>query len=127
MQTSRTALRRVTRVDIYDLHSLPGRLVADHPLKLGKTPLVNAFRLPGLTNPAQVFKNDPLIVRFRVSHDLFADAAAGVSVLSLLSVKSDIADGALKTVRINDLKTIRREFYTALNRRLTLSPVAEAF
>jgi DNA-binding transcriptional LysR family regulator len=96
-------------------------------LKPGKTPLVNAFRLPGLTNPAQVFKNDPLIVRFRVSHDLFADAAAGVSVLSLLSVKSDIADGALKTVRINDLKTIRREFYTALNRRLTLSPVAEAF
>src|SRR5215471_1728153 len=78
MQTSRTGLRRVTRVDIYDLHSLPGRLVADHPLKLGKTPLVNAFRLPGLTNPAQVFQNDPLIIRFRVGHDLFANAVIGV-------------------------------------------------
>src|SRR5262249_56630008 len=78
MQTSRTGLRRVPRVYIYDLHSLPGRLVADHPLKLGKTPLVNAFRLPSLTNPAQVFQNDPLIVRFRVSHDLFSDAVVGV-------------------------------------------------
>ncbi|MCI0661484.1 MAG: LysR substrate-binding domain-containing protein [Acidobacteria bacterium] len=54
-------------------------------------------------------------------------AGAGVSVLSLLSVNSDIAGGALKTVRIDNLKTIRREFYTAVNRRLTLSPVAEAF
>src|SRR5215467_7020586 len=77
MQTSRTGLRRVPRVDIYDLHSLPGRLVADHLLKFGKAPGLNAFRLAGLTNPAQVFKNDPLIVRFRVSHDLFADAMIG--------------------------------------------------
>src|SRR6516165_3470176 len=78
MQTSRTGLRRVPRVDIYDLHSLPGRLVADHLLKFGKTPFVNAFRLAGLTNPVEVFQDDPLIIRFRVSHDLFTDAVIGV-------------------------------------------------
>src|SRR5215471_7042009 len=100
MQTSRTGLRRVPRVDIYDLHSLPGRLVADHPLKLGKTPLVNAFRLPGLTNPAQVFKNDPLIVRFRVSHDLFADAVVGVRDKTPLTIRDTLerSFGALATV-----------------------------
>src|SRR5262252_1109375 len=100
MQTSRTGLRRVTRVDIYDLHSLPGRLVADHPLKLGKTPLVNAFRLAGLTNPAQVFQNDLLIVRFRVSHDLFADAVIGVRDKTSLTTrdKPERSFGALAAV-----------------------------
>ena len=78
MQTSRTGLRRIPRVDINDFHSCTGRLVADHPLKLGKTPFVNAFRLAGLANPVEVFKDDPLIVRFRRSHDLFADAVIGV-------------------------------------------------
>src|SRR5262245_45091935 len=78
MQTSRTGLRRVPWVYINDLHSLPGRLVADHPLQLRETPLMNAFRLAGLTNPVEVFQDDPLIVRFRVSHDSFADAVVGV-------------------------------------------------
>src|SRR5262245_51058776 len=78
MQTSRTGLRRIPWVDIYDLHSHTLRLVADHLLKFGKTPFVNAFRLAGLTNPVEVFKNDPLIVRFRLSHDLFTDAVIGV-------------------------------------------------
>src|SRR5215469_17432033 len=78
MQTSRTGLRRVPRVYIYDLHSLPGRLVADHPLQLRKAPGVNAFRLARLTNPVEVFQDDPLIVRFRISHDLFADTVIGV-------------------------------------------------
>src|SRR5262252_9440046 len=78
MQTSRTGLRRVPRVDIYDLHSLLGRLVADHLLKFGETPLVNAFRLAGLTNTVEVFQDDPLIIRFRVGHDLFADTVIGV-------------------------------------------------
>src|SRR5215813_8330149 len=78
MQTSRTGLRRVPWVDINDLHSLPGRLVADHPLQLRKAPGVNAFRFASLTNPAQVFKDDPLIIRFRVGHDLFADAVISV-------------------------------------------------
>src|SRR5215475_9788676 len=78
MQTPRTGLRRVPWVDIYDLHSHSRRLVADHPLQLGKTPGVNAFRLAGLSNPVEVFQDDPLIIRFRVSHDLFADAVIGV-------------------------------------------------
>jgi hypothetical protein len=78
MQTSRTGLRCVLRRNYRDLHASPGRLVADHPLQLGKTPLVNAFRLARLTNPVEVFKNDPLIVRLGVSDDLFADAVIGV-------------------------------------------------
>src|SRR5262249_7207859 len=78
MQASRTGLRRVAWVDIYDLHSCAGRLVADHPLQLSKTPFVYAFCIAGLANPAEVFEDDPLIVRFRISHDLFADAVIGV-------------------------------------------------
>src|SRR5262245_55505335 len=100
MQTSRTGLRRVTRVDINDLHSLPGRLVADHPLTLGKTPLVHAFRLARLTNPVKVFKDYPLIVRFRVSHDLFADAVVGVRDKTSLTTRDTRkrSFGALATV-----------------------------
>jgi len=69
-------------------------------LKLGKTPLVNAFRLPGLTNPAQVFQNDPLIVRFRVSHDLFADAVVGVRDKTPLTTRDTLerSFGALAAV-----------------------------
>src|SRR5262252_9461600 len=78
MQTSRTGLRRVPRVDIYDLHSRLGRLVADHPLQLRKAPGVNAFRFARLPNPVEVFDDDPLIARFRVGHDWFADAVTGV-------------------------------------------------
>ena len=100
MQTSRTGLRRVPRVDIYDLHSLPGRLVADHPLKLGETPLMNAFRLAGLTNPVEVFQDDPLIIRFRVSHDLFADAVIGVRDKTPLTARDTLERplGALTAV-----------------------------
>src|SRR5215813_2807810 len=100
MQTSRTGLRRVTRVDINDLHSLPGCLVADHPLKLGKTPLVNAFRLARLTNPAQVFQDYPLIVRLGVSHDLFADAVVGVRDKTSLTTRDTLerSFGALTAV-----------------------------
>src|SRR5215467_3875299 len=68
MQTSRTGLRRVPWVYIYDLHSFPGRLVADHPLQLRKAPGVNAFRLAGLSSPLEVFEDYPLIVRIRRSH-----------------------------------------------------------
>ena len=78
MQTSRTGLRCVPRRDCDDFHSRLGRLVADHLLKFGETPFVNAFRLARLTNPVEVFQDDPLIIRFRVSHDLFADTVIGV-------------------------------------------------
>jgi hypothetical protein len=36
-------------------------------LKFSKTPFVNAFRLACLTNPVEVFKDDPLIIRLGVS------------------------------------------------------------
>ena len=100
MQTSRTGLRRIPWVDIYDLHSHTRRLVADHLLKFGKTPFVNAFRLAGLTNPVEVFKHDPLIVRFRLSHDLFTDAVIGVRDETPLSTRDTRKRpfGALATV-----------------------------
>jgi hypothetical protein len=100
VQTSRTGLRRVPRVDIYDLHSLPGSLVADHPLKLGETPFMNAFRLAGLTNPVEIFEDDPLIVRFRVSHDLFADAVIGLRDKTPLTTRDTLERslGALTAV-----------------------------
>src|SRR5262249_11060068 len=78
MQTSRTGLRCVPRRDYDYFHTSLGRLVVDHLLKFGKTPFVNAFRLARLTNPVEVFKDDPLIIRLGLSHDLFADAVIGV-------------------------------------------------
>lgn len=54
-------------------------------------------------------------------------AGLGVSVLSDLAVKSEIESGILKTVRISGVDAIRREFYTVINKRFTLSPVADAF
>src|SRR5262245_50404436 len=100
MQTSRTSLRRVPWVDIYDLHSRSSRLVADHPLKLGETPLMNAFRLAGLAYPVEVFKDDPLIIRFRVGHDLFADAVIGVRDKTILTSRDTLerSFGALADV-----------------------------
>src|SRR5215475_6626020 len=109
MQTSRTGLRRVPWVDIYDLHARTSRLVADHPLKLGKTPFVNAFRLAILTNPAQVFQGDPLIVRFRVSHDLFADAVIGVRDKTTLTTR-DTLERPLGALAAVGLKRSSRPF-----------------
>src|SRR5215470_4041513 len=78
MQTSRTGLRCVMRRNYRDLHTCPGRLVACHPLKFGKTPFVNAFRLTRFANPVEVFQDNPLIVRLGVGDDLFTDAVIGV-------------------------------------------------
>jgi hypothetical protein len=78
MQTSRTGLRSIPRRNIHDFYTRSGRLVPDHLLKFSETPFVNAFRLAGLTNPVEIFKDDPLIVRPGVSNDLFADAMCGL-------------------------------------------------
>lgn len=51
----------------------------------------------------------------------------GVSVLSLLAVRDEIASGKLKIIKIDGVDPIRRDFYAVVNRNLTLSPVAEAF
>src|SRR5262245_47013739 len=100
MQTSRTGLRSVPGRDGADLHARPGRLVADHPLKFGETPFVNAFRLARLTNPVEVLQDDPLIVRLGVSHDLFADAVIGVRDKTPLTTRDTLegAFGALTAV-----------------------------
>jgi hypothetical protein len=100
MQTSQTGLRCVPRRDYLDLHTHPGRLVADHLLKFGKAPFVNAFRLARLANPAEIFKDDPLIVRFRVSNDLLTDAVIGVRDKTPLSTRDTLerAFGALTAV-----------------------------
>ena len=100
MQTSRTGLRSIPRRNINDFHTRSGRLVADHPLQLRETPFVNAFRLAGLTNPVEVFKDDPLIVRLGVSHDLFTDAVIGVRDKTPLTTRDTLERtlGALAAV-----------------------------
>src|SRR6266498_2228642 len=109
MQTPRTGLRCVPGRDSDDLHSRPGRLVADHPLKFGKTPFVNAFRLAGLTNPVEVFEDDPLIVRLGVSHDLFADAVIGVRDKTPLTAR-DTFERAFGTLTAVGLERSSRPF-----------------
>jgi DNA-binding transcriptional LysR family regulator len=54
-------------------------------------------------------------------------ANVGVSVLSVLAVATEIAGGLLKTVKIEDLGTMKRNFYVVNKKRLSLSPAAEAF
>src|SRR5215475_12475073 len=100
MQTSRTGLIFVPRRHYRVLPARPGRLVADHPLKLGKTPFVNAFRLASFTNPSEVLKDDPLIVRLGVRYDLFADAVIGVRDKAPLTTRDTLerAFGALAAV-----------------------------
>jgi DNA-binding transcriptional LysR family regulator len=54
-------------------------------------------------------------------------AGLGVSVLSTLAVKSEITSGILKTVKIEGIDIIVREFYMVTNKRFILSPIADAF
>src|SRR5215813_8847 len=100
MQTSRTGLRCVLRRNYRDLHTGPGRLVADRLLKFGKTPFVNAFRLTRFANPVEVFQDDPLIVCLGVRDDLFADAVIGVRDETPLSTRDTLERlfGALAAV-----------------------------
>jgi DNA-binding transcriptional LysR family regulator len=54
-------------------------------------------------------------------------ANIGVSVVSVLSVSAELASGLLKTVKIDDIGSMKREFYVITNRKLSLSPIANAF
>lgn len=54
-------------------------------------------------------------------------AGLGVAVLSNMAVRAEVASGLLKTVQIEGVEDMRREFYTVVNRNLTRSPIAEAF
>src|SRR5215468_2351006 len=108
MQTSRTGLRSIPRRNINDFYTRSGRLVADHPLQLRETPFVNAFRLAGLTDPVEIFKDYPLIVRFRVGHDLFADAVIGVRDKTPLTTRDTLerSFGALTAVGLKRLSRL---------------------
>jgi DNA-binding transcriptional LysR family regulator len=54
-------------------------------------------------------------------------ANLGVSVLSHLSVKTEIESGVFKVVNIKGVNPIERELFTVLNKNLARSPVADAF
>jgi DNA-binding transcriptional LysR family regulator len=54
-------------------------------------------------------------------------ANIGVSVVSLLSVGAELASGLLKVVKIEEMESMKRDFYAVTNRKLSLSPVAKAF
>lgn len=54
-------------------------------------------------------------------------AGLGVSVLSLLAIKSEIASGELNTVQIEGIGKIQRDFFAVINKKLTPSPIAAAF
>jgi len=54
-------------------------------------------------------------------------AGLGVSVMSLFAVRSELESGVLKTIDIDDVAAINRDFYVAYNKNLTISPIAESF
>ncbi len=54
-------------------------------------------------------------------------AGVGVAVVSLLSVKDELASGEMKTVEIEGINISPSDFYSVTNKKLTLSPVAETF
>ncbi len=54
-------------------------------------------------------------------------AGMGVAMVSLFSVKDELASGELKTVEIEGLEIVPSDFYAVTNKGLTLSPVAETF
>jgi len=54
-------------------------------------------------------------------------AGLGISVLSLLAVAGEIASGEFKTLQIEGIGKIRRDFFVVLNQKLSLSSIAAAF
>jgi DNA-binding transcriptional LysR family regulator len=54
-------------------------------------------------------------------------AGLGAAVISNLAVRTELASGLVKTVRIEGVESLNRQFYTVVNRNLTLSPLAEEF
>ena len=100
MQAARTSQRSVARFNEDVLHAGAGGFVSDHPLKFSETPIVDALRFAALPNPVEVFENNPLIVGFRVSHNLLADAMIGIRNETSLPARDtpERAFGALTAV-----------------------------
>lgn len=51
----------------------------------------------------------------------------GVSVLSRLAVRAELASGALKTVELKGVQSLQREIFIVVNETLTMSALAERF
>ena len=100
MQAARTSQRSVARFNEDDCYATARGLVGDHLLQLGEAPIVDAVGFPILPNPVEVFEDDPLVVRFRVSNDLLADAMVGVRDKTSLPARDtpERAFGALAAV-----------------------------
>ncbi len=54
-------------------------------------------------------------------------AHLGVSVLSTLAVGWELGRGLFKVVKIEGLESMKRDFYVVINKKLSLSPLAECF
>jgi DNA-binding transcriptional LysR family regulator len=54
-------------------------------------------------------------------------AGVGVSILSHLAVKTELAASLVSEVRIREVKTLERDFFTVVNTRRIRSPLCEAF
>ena len=54
-------------------------------------------------------------------------AGLGMSVLPLLAVTSEVANGTLKTVAIEGISPLRCDFFVVINKTLTRSPIAKTF
>ena len=92
-------------------------------MKFGKAPFVDAFRLARLTNPVEVFENDPLIVRLGLGHDFFADAVVGVRDETPLTARDTLE----RLLRVETDAVSRTQGLTALplsRRKPTAPPLA---
>lgn len=54
-------------------------------------------------------------------------AGMGISIMSLFSVKHELASGELKVMKIKGIDIQAPDLFVATNKRLTLSPIAETF
>jgi hypothetical protein len=90
MQTARAHSGSISGLNEDDLDTSLFRLVADHPLKFCEAPIAHNFRFSALSNPGEVFENDPLIGGFRLSGDLLADAMVGIRDESPLSTRDTL-------------------------------------
>ncbi len=76
--------------------------------------LMNEFNVVGYFNSTNAIKEA-------------VKAGLGAAIISNVAVTSEIACGLLRTVRISGVTSLRRQFYSVVNRNRTRSPVAEEF
>src|SRR5215510_14668771 len=111
MQTARTSLGGVTRIDMDNLYPCSFCFVIDLELQLSETPFMDRFRFSRFSNSVQVFKNDPLFVLFRVFDDLFADLMVHIGDESSFSTR-DTQECSFRTLATVGLKISSSSFKT---------------